>query len=121
MKTKLKNAVRKVQSSVMEAVAACVEPMTLDGPFLTNPSALPILRTSRLEAKKITRQRKNRPRARRARKKSILCPASVAMCEAVALDEIGNFLNLLIPDARYVGKKWDEVIDPIALTRIPVR
>jgi len=119
MKNDLKRADSMSRSSVMEAVSACVEPMTMEGSFLTNPLALPILRTSRLAAKKSTRPRKNHPRARRTRKKPVICPASVAMCEAVALDEIGNFLDMLIPDARHVGKKWNEVVDPIALTRIP--
>lgn len=120
MKNKIQKAVQMVKSGVMEAVAAGVEPMTNDGPFMADPNYMPILRRARTRRRKpgVSRSKSRSPE-RRLVKKSVLCPATVAMCEAVALDEIGNFLNLLVPDTRYLGKKWSEVIDPITLTRVP--
>ncbi|PAW78519.1 MAG: hypothetical protein B9S32_06240 [Verrucomicrobia bacterium Tous-C9LFEB] len=120
MKNKITKAVQMVKSSVMEAVAAGIEPMTNDSPFMADPNYMPILRRAPIRRKKPSvSQPKSRSVDRRPTKKSVLCPASVAMCEAVALDEIGNFLNLLVPDTRYLGKKWSEIIDPVTLTRVP--
>ncbi len=107
-----------VKFSVMKAVAAGVEPMTNEGPFMADPNYIPVLRAAQPRRKKAaSSRRKTQPRLRGSHKK-VLCPASVAMCEAVALDEIGNFLNLLVPDTRYLGKKWSEVIDPVTLSRL---
>lgn len=110
MKNKLQCLIRHLDPSpAIHSLSESVQRALADSAVGIDTRFLTLFQKTPMKLHKTLPRRKQH--LRRASKKTSLCPATVAMSEAVALEEIGNFLDVLVPDTRYLGKKWSAVID----------